>query len=244
MTHIETVDIIKIGIFKALCSLRRERNFMMKKHGFTLAEVLITLAIIGVVATITLPALMSNTQEQQAITAFRKSMNTLNEVGQMNAAVDGFDYSGIATSTEPNTSAVYEDGVLDQSVWGMMVSKAQVDVASSVAGGVAGECDGLNQVFFRDGTVLCYDASTTTNGATADEALINAFIDTNGKKAPNQLSTCDDENCTGANKNIKDQFAITLKGTNALPGNVTFQDGAPIEGDDAQTTAARWAMRK
>ena len=40
---------------------------MMKKNGFTLAEVLITLAIIGVVATLTLPALMTNTQEQQWI---------------------------------------------------------------------------------------------------------------------------------------------------------------------------------
>ena len=42
---------------------------MMKKNGFTLAEVLITLAIIGVVATLTLPALMTNTQEQQSRTA-------------------------------------------------------------------------------------------------------------------------------------------------------------------------------
>lgn len=45
---------------------------MMKKNGFTLAEVLITLAIIGVVATLTLPALMTNTQEQQARTALKK----------------------------------------------------------------------------------------------------------------------------------------------------------------------------
>ena len=73
----------------------------MKKNGFTLAEVLITLAIIGVVATLTLPSLMSNTQEQQAVTAFKKAMNTLNEVAQMNAAVDGFDFGGIAVTTAP-----------------------------------------------------------------------------------------------------------------------------------------------
>ena len=81
----------------------------MKKHGFTLAEVLITLAIIGVVATITLPSLMSNTQEQQAVTAFRKAMNTLNEVPQMNAAVDGFDYGDITLGTAPSNApnAVY-----------------------------------------------------------------------------------------------------------------------------------------
>ena len=64
---------------------------MMKKNGFTLAEVLITLAIIGVVATITLPALMTNTQEQQSRTALKKGINTLTESAQMNQAIDGFD---------------------------------------------------------------------------------------------------------------------------------------------------------
>ena len=62
---------------------------MMKKNGFTLAEVLITLAIIGVVATLTLPALMTNTQEQQARTALKKGINTLTEAAQMNSAIAG-----------------------------------------------------------------------------------------------------------------------------------------------------------
>ena len=44
----------------------------MKKRGFTLAEVLITLTIIGVVATMTLPALMTNTAETQAKTGLKK----------------------------------------------------------------------------------------------------------------------------------------------------------------------------
>ena len=37
----------------------------MKKNGFTLAEVLITLGIIGVIAAITLPTLMSDTTSAQ-----------------------------------------------------------------------------------------------------------------------------------------------------------------------------------
>jgi prepilin-type N-terminal cleavage/methylation domain-containing protein len=61
---------------------------MMKKNGFTLAEVLITLAIIGVVATMTLPALMTNTGEQQAKTGLKKGINTLTEAAQMNEAID------------------------------------------------------------------------------------------------------------------------------------------------------------
>ena len=37
----------------------------MKKLGFTLAEVLITLVIIGVIAAMTVPTLMNNTQGQE-----------------------------------------------------------------------------------------------------------------------------------------------------------------------------------
>lgn len=214
----------------------------MKKNGFTLAEVLITLAIIGVVATLTLPALMSNTQEQQAITGFRKAMNTLNEVAQMNAAVDGFAYDGITLNTTPSAASVYDaNGVLNQSVWGMMVSKAQVDVTASVAGGATGECAGKKQVFFRDGTVLCYGDPT---GAGAG-LRIDAIVDTNGKKAPNLISTCGNANCTQS-KNIKDQFAITLRGSNAIPGELTLNAGTGefTEGATNKSYAARWAMIK
>ena len=222
----------------------------MKKNGFTLAEVLITLAIIGVVATLTLPSLMSNTQEQQAVTAFRKAMNTLNEAAQMNAAVDGFDYGDINAGTTPGAdAAVYDDnGVLAQSVWAMMSSKAQVDVTKSgaVGGSIHPACDDLaNVIAFRDGTMLCYAATTTSGDASA---VINATVDTNGIKAPNVVSTCNNANCSDkANKNIRDQFRITLYNGMAIPGRVTvlangsFQDVA----DSAdQNNASRWAMSK
>ena len=222
----------------------------MKKNGFTLAEVLITLAIIGVVATITLPSLMSNTQEQQAVTAFRKSMNTLNEVAQMNAAVDGFDFGGIAAGTQPGVGDVYDaDGVLQQSVWGMMYSKAQVDVTRSgrsQAVGPGGGCAELaNVIAFRDGTMLCYADNTTNGNATQ---VINAIIDTNGKKAPNFVSTCNDVNCAQrAQKRIGDQFAITLYNSTAIPGRVTITANGSFSdngGNPQQNNAARWAMSK
>lgn len=42
------------------------------KHGFTLAEVLITLGIIGVVAAMTIPTLMNNIQDNEFHTAIKK----------------------------------------------------------------------------------------------------------------------------------------------------------------------------
>ena len=49
----------------------------MKFKGFTLTEVLITIAIIGVIASLTLPALMSNVQRQQAGPALLRAIATL-----------------------------------------------------------------------------------------------------------------------------------------------------------------------
>lgn len=48
-------------------------------HAFTLAEVLITLGIIGVVAAITLPSVMNNIQDAQYKTAYKKAYSTASQ---------------------------------------------------------------------------------------------------------------------------------------------------------------------
>ena len=47
------------------------------KKGFTLAEVLITLGIIGVVAAMTIPTLISKSQQRQHVVAWRKAYSAL-----------------------------------------------------------------------------------------------------------------------------------------------------------------------
>ena len=61
----------------------------MFKKGFTLAEVLITLAIIGVVAAISIPSVISNSQQQEFKTGLRKAVSVLNSAITMNMAIDG-----------------------------------------------------------------------------------------------------------------------------------------------------------
>ncbi len=62
---------------------------MKRLKGFTLAEVLITLAIIGVVAAISIPSVISNTQQQEFKTGLRKAVSVLNSAITMNMALDG-----------------------------------------------------------------------------------------------------------------------------------------------------------
>ncbi len=59
------------------------------KKGFTLAEVLITLAIIGVVAAVSIPSVISNSNQQQYKTGLRKAISVLNSAITMNIALDG-----------------------------------------------------------------------------------------------------------------------------------------------------------
>ena len=67
---------------------------MMKKSGFTLAEVLITLGIIGVVAAMTIPNLIANTNGAKFRSQFKKTISTLNQAGLMAQAQYDFDYAG------------------------------------------------------------------------------------------------------------------------------------------------------
>ena len=59
------------------------------KGGFTLAEVLITLVIIGVIGALTVPALIQNTQKQEYVSALKKAYSTLSQVTQQIIAEEG-----------------------------------------------------------------------------------------------------------------------------------------------------------
>lgn len=64
--------------------------------GFTLAEVLITLGIIGIVAALTIPNLMSKYREKVAITKVKKFYTTMSQVHLRsiadNGEIDGWDW--------------------------------------------------------------------------------------------------------------------------------------------------------
>ena len=59
------------------------------KCGFTLAEVLITLGIIGVVASLTLPSVIQNYKKQVTVNQLKKAYSTLGQVVQKSIADNG-----------------------------------------------------------------------------------------------------------------------------------------------------------
>ena len=63
----------------------------LKRPAFTLAEVLITLGIIGVVAALTLPSLITKYRNQAYVTQLKKTVSTLEQGFQLMKADDGVD---------------------------------------------------------------------------------------------------------------------------------------------------------
>ena len=78
--------------------------------GFTLAEVLITLTIIGVIAAITIPNLMQKYEKQQTVTKLKKAYNNINRMAkniQQNSGCDDLEcvnfYSLVNSTSVANT---------------------------------------------------------------------------------------------------------------------------------------------
>lgn len=78
----------------------------LRCFAFTLAEVLITLGIIGVVAAVTIPNLIANYQKTQYVTALKKAYTTTNQALQQMAAdygcVGDLKCTGLFSSTIPD----------------------------------------------------------------------------------------------------------------------------------------------
>lgn len=85
---------------------------MKKKNAFTLAEVLITLGIIGIVAALTLPAIIQKMEDKSLRTAFLKQYSVMNTVMKEIQTEKGVAYecgnvNGVYTENE--CTALWDD---------------------------------------------------------------------------------------------------------------------------------------
>jgi len=70
------------------------------KKAFTLAEVLITLAIIGVVAALTIPSVILNTNQTEYKSSLKKAVSVLNQAVSLRMAVENDTPSVTSSTTE------------------------------------------------------------------------------------------------------------------------------------------------
>ncbi len=107
----------------------------MKLKGFTLAEVLITLTIVGVVAAITIPSVIANSQQQEYKTGLKKAVSVLNSAITM-------------TKTMTNESP-YDNGDLFNYIQQEMsiIKKVDSDTSTKIVDGTSFTL-GKNRAFY------------------------------------------------------------------------------------------------
>lgn len=84
-------------IYNVYKGLKPVKSF---NSAFTLAEILITLGIIGVVASITIPAVINTTQDSEYRSALKKSLSTLSQAYAMVKSNNGGSIKGMCTDND------------------------------------------------------------------------------------------------------------------------------------------------
>lgn len=160
------------------------------KQGFILAEVLITLGIIGIVAAMTMPALIAKYKDRQFRVAYKKAYSDVNAA--FNFIVANGEY--IVPERTDNSSQEYEDVYFAEGDgFGntLKLLAKQFKTIKTCYNNDAGNCFVLNAECGRGGT--CPSSSFAFVDASGRQWYMYSnkesgfIVDTNGNKAPNRL---------------------------------------------------------
>lgn len=170
---------------------------MTKRFGFTLAEVLITLGIIGVVAAMTMPTLMNQTNGAQYKTAYKKALSAMSQAVVLNVALDDYNMADTDnTVTGQKFIDIFQNRMnVVKTADGTLGYTVLTPDASS--GATAANFTGAQNytLFFNDGIAFSFPkaAQKCTMDATKGTFSANCkgIIDVNGQKAPNKVVKCD-----------------------------------------------------
>ncbi len=169
---------IIIASSKAIMNLwvldyKNERYYEMKKGAFTLAEVLLTLAIIGVVAAMTVPSLMTSTEDKKLGAAAKKAYNTLQNA---------------ITMKQAQTDLTPADVGSGETLFGMLMGKTNDKVQVLKYNEVNSDAAGATVITTPDGIVMQISKTGACGNGYGDDASKAAAcyvtVDVNGTEGP------------------------------------------------------------
>ena len=143
---------------------------MTKRFGFTLAEVLITLGIIGVVAAMTIPTLISNTNGAQFKSAYKKALSSLNQAVLMNVAMEDTDFRTLVKDDDDHGSGTLARMLTDR-------LQSATDMTDTYFAEVAENSNGITSDTTLDVTVNCTLNDLAASGSTPEEGSIESICE-------------------------------------------------------------------
>ena len=232
---------------------------LLNKTGFTLAEILITIGIIGVVAALTIPVLIQNSNSKKFVTQYKKSLSTLNQAAIGAQAQYDMDYSTLTVISEDASCKSDTLSGGQYSICGLFNNTLSAQTYLGKYGNVKGAnletpyavatktLNPANYLFFSfaDGAFVAFDANAKGCGVGVGQVITTdmltngklknclGFVDVNGPNPPNsEVSCADGDTAISAN--------TTCKVTNGSMGDVfpiVFHDGSVEPATNASLAA-------
>ena len=208
---------------------------MTKRYGFTLAEVLITLGIIGVVAAMTMPTLMNSTQGAQYKAAYKKALSALSQAVVLNVALDDYNFADLDADNYTLTDMLSSRmNVVRTETGSNNIKNGDKDYKVTTTTGTHEGTQGVEiaatntTLFFNDGIMFSFPTEAkncSKDDTTGSTTPCYGFIDVNGIKAPNKMVKCDSGSVdgTGANAcqvtNPTDVYPVVFYDQTILPNS-------------------------
>ena len=166
---------------------------MKNLNAFTLAEVLITLGIIGVVAAMTMPTLINQTNGAQYKAAFKKALSSISQGVTLNVALDDYDFKDLSGASGSGNGTMLE--LLQKRMNVVKNSTGNItNYSPKDASDNALAYSDNTAVYFNDGTMFVFAPATTGCTRSAKGVVsgtsCKGFIDVNGIKGPNKMVKC------------------------------------------------------
>ena len=160
---------------------------MIKKFGFTLTEVLITLSIVGVIAAMTVPTLMNKYQKEAQTVLIRKYSQEIANAIDMFITTEG-KTSATGTTLFSNTDDFITSNLKitktcekdDSSCFGALYRSINNKTTASV------NCAGKSYILANSSSICVTTISNSTSGTnSSNKPYLTIIMDTNAQEKPN-----------------------------------------------------------
>jgi len=214
------------------------RTIKKYKKGFTLAEVLVCLVVIGVTATLTIPSLISNTTDKQNLVRFKKNYSVaaqaIKQIEAENGTINFSTHEALKNDFTAVMKVIKEGAFKDLSAGYYNCYKNNSAGKEYISGGDASDHP---TVMTSDGSIFRFDNYNTTNCSGSKGTLTTICgqiaIDVNGKKSPNMFG-----------KDYFHLWIIRKNGTYAIYPVGTNGDSLSCIGDGTATLAQSMGCSK
>ena len=205
---------------------------------------MITIGIVGVVAALTIPTLIQNSNSKKFSTQFKKELSTLNQAAISAQAQYDMDYGSISSDSDPSTCASDTFSASQSTMCALFNSTLSAKNYMGVYGQAQGYKTGTTYSFTKttegfdpanfllytlaDGSIVGFNPNakrcSLESGQTINNTVLTdsnglanciGFIDVNGVSLPNKEVTCAD-----GTSSLDVGTACTLKTTGSKIGDV------------------------